>query len=119
MTLIISAEQVDTLEAEKKTAWLLQVVSEWFPIYSACYEPPVRVDFDRALAVADHVLQRLALYPEPSSGPVGYPLVHAVLSAGERGAGSQQLHDGLNAFFNALPAAEAGFILFESHYALA
>lgn len=118
MNFSFSARQMDTLAADKQRSWRLQVVAEWTAIYSAAYGMPERLTFDRACDIADHILDRLELYPEPSSGPVGYELVHAVLTEGERGASSQQLHAGLSAFLECLPSAEAGFILLEAHCAV-
>ena len=118
MTFSFSARQMDSLAADKQRSWRLQVVAEWTAIYSAAYGTPERITFDRACDIADHILDRLELYPEPSSGPVGYELVHAVLTQGERWASSQQLHAGLNAFLECLPSAEAAFILLEAHCAV-
>ena len=112
--LTIGADQFQSMEAEARHAFLLKTVMEWFALFETAYQRPSRITFESAWKTADFVFEHIAQLPRRWSLPIDYTFIHTVLTAIEKGATPAQLRAGLAEFCKALPADEAGLILFES-----
>jgi hypothetical protein len=110
----ISADQFGLMEATARKQFLLETVSEWFALWEACYGRPSRFSFEQAWLTADYVADELDGLPQRPGSFVDYTFIHLVLTFAEKGATPAQLRGGVAAFCQALPAEEAGYILFES-----
>jgi hypothetical protein len=114
MPAFIDPSQIDSLEASSRQDFLLECVSDWFALRERIYGSSPNISFEGAWGVADHVLDRVEHHPQPPGRSVLYALIHSVLQAGASGARPDRLRRGLETYCRALPAHEAGLILFES-----
>lgn len=110
----ISPEQLASLTADAREEFLLETVADYFALFAQCYERPSRILFEGAWQTAEYLLNRLIGLPLPEGQAIDYTLIHALLCAFDKGATTQQLREGVDAFCMALPAHEAGLILLES-----
>ena len=111
----VTPEQVAAMEGLRQDDYQLTIVADFFALFEACHQhPPAWLDFDSACNAATRILARLEGEPCPPGKQVEYNFTHAVLTAMEDGATTEQLQRGVDAFCNALPAYEAGLLFFEA-----
>jgi hypothetical protein len=112
--LTIQPIQFSALANEQRKDFLLETVCDWLVLWKTIHRAQPRIGFDQAWRVADFLLGRVENLPQPTDGGAIYTFTHTVLTAAERGAASEQLHRGIDAYCDALPGEDAGLILFES-----
>lgn len=92
------------------------MIFEWYALYEQIYGRKAQIAFAVAWDIGDGILAQLdeeILPPSPSEDP-GYELIHEALLATEKGIPAEQLDAALQTFYDALPAVQAGFILFRA-----